>query len=228
MPIFQLTDELVFPKPELAEENGLLAVGGDLSLERLLLAYSLGIFPWYSEGEPILWWSPSPRLILEPDNFHIPKRLSRTIRSKTFSVTADRAFHQVISACSVTRTGIGEETWITDDMVTAYCKLYELGYAHSVECWQEGKLAGGLYGVSLGRTFFGESMFSITDNSSKVALSKLVPQLRKWNFDMIDCQMKTTHLMKFGAYEISGAEFRKRLERSVQHPVRRGRWDFDD
>jgi len=227
MPVFQLTDKIIFPPPEMAEENGLLAIGGDLSPERLLLAYSNGIFPWYSEGEPILWWSPSPRLVIFPDEFKMPKRLSRLMRQKTFSVTMDSAFRQVITSCANVDQRREKGTWITQDMVEAYCLLHELGFAHSVECWQNKKLVGGLYGVSLGGIFFGESMFSSAPNSSKIALASLVKKLLEKDFDLIDCQMKTEHLIQFGAREIPGPEFEKLLAKSMSSSIQTGKWHID-
>jgi leucyl/phenylalanyl-tRNA--protein transferase len=226
MPIFQLTDKLVFPPAELAEENGLLAVGGDLSPERLLLAYSKGIFPWYSERVPILWWSPSPRLVIFPAEFKIPKRLSRMVRQKIYSVTMDNAFRQVITACAKTDEREDKGTWITNEMLEAYCLLHNMGYAHSVECWLDDELVGGLYGISLGEIFFGESMFSIQPNSSKIALVYLLKKLQEWNFDLIDCQMKTEHLMQFGAREISGKEFWKFLPQSMSRPTQTEKWQL--
>lgn len=223
MPVFQLSDDLIFPSPELAEKNGLLAVGGDLSPERLLLAYGLGIFPWYSEGDPILWWSTSPRLVIRPVEFRLSRRLARLVRQAPFQVTFDQAFNQVICACSgPRRTELG--TWITAEMIEAYTRLHEMGYAHSVECWQEGELVGGLYGVSLGGIFFGESMFNRKANSSKVALASLVDLLRKWNFDLIDCQLKTEHLLQFGAREIPGREFLAILKKSLKKSTKCGKW----
>ena len=227
MPVFQLTDKIIFPPPEMAEENGLLAIGGDLSAERLLLAYSNGIFPWYSEGEPILWWSPSPRLVIFPDEFKMPKRLSRLMRQKTFSITMDSAFRQVITSCANVDQRREKGTWITQDMVEAYCLLHELGFAHSVECRQNKKLVGGLYGVSLGGIFFGESMFSSAPNSSKIALASLVKKLLEKDFDIIDCQMKTEHLIQFGAREIPGTEFQKLLAKSMSSSIQSGKWQID-
>ena len=224
MPLYQLTDNLIFPPAELAESNGLLAVGGDLSPERLLLAYSSGIFPWFSEGDPILWWSPSPRLVIFPDEFKIPKRLARLLRQKKFSVTMDRDFRQVISACATIDGREKKGTWITRNMEAAYCRLHDMGYAHSVECWHDEKLAGGLYGISLGGFFFGESMFSRKANGSKVALVSLVKKLLAWDFDLIDCQMKTPHLVQLGAREIPGPEFQKLLAKSMALPTHRGKW----
>lgn len=216
--IFQLTDDLIFPPPELASEEGLLAVGGDLSIERLVLAYSKGIFPWYGPGDPILWWSPDPRLILEPAGMHVPGRLARTIRQGVFQVTFNTSFPEVIKACASTPRRGQVGTWIGEEMIEAYSRLHEAGYAYSVESWREGKLVGGLYGVCLGKVFFGESMFSLVPDSSKVALAHLARWLQDWNFDMIDCQMKTEHLVRLGAREITGREFRQRLARSVRLP----------
>ena len=168
MPIFALSEEVVFPPPRLATREGLLAIGGDLSAERLLRAYRQGIFPWYSDDEPILWWSPDPRLVLYPREFHLSRSLERTIRRGDFSVTMDRAFERVIRECGRVRRETGEGTWIVAEMVEAYCGLHRAGFAHSVEVWQADDLAGGLYGVSLGRCFFGESMFTRVSNASKV------------------------------------------------------------
>ncbi|MFZ5759892.1 MAG: leucyl/phenylalanyl-tRNA--protein transferase [Thermodesulfobacteriota bacterium] len=225
--IFGLTDDLIFPPPYLAREDGLLAVGGDLSVERLLLAYSQGIFPWYGEEDPILWWAPDPRLVLEPAAFHLPRRLARMIRQGVFRVSCDTAFAEVIHSCSRPRPGKEQGTWLVPEMQEAYIRLHLAGHAHSVECWQGEELVGGLYGVALGRIFFGESMFSQVSNSSKVALAHLVDLLRQWEFDLIDCQMTTGHLIRLGAREIAGHEFYARLERAVAVPVRPGSWtDF--
>ncbi|MBU0960627.1 MAG: leucyl/phenylalanyl-tRNA--protein transferase [Proteobacteria bacterium] len=211
MPIFQLTDAPVFPHPSLAEDNGLLAVGGDLSVERLLAAYSQGIFPWYSEGEPPLWWFTDPRLVIFPEEFKVSKRLARTLRNTDFRITFDKSFDRVITSCANIRTENGEGTWISRDMQQAYCRLHRSGYAHSVECWQNETLAGGLYGVRLGKVFFGESMFTKISNGSKAALIALVTHLQQEGVALIDCQMTTSHLITFGAREISGAEFRRLL-----------------
>jgi len=215
MPVFQLTEKIIFPPPELAEENGLLAVGGDLSIERLLLAYSKGIFPWYSANDPILWWCPSPRLVIFPDEFKVPKRLARSIKQQKYTVTMDQAFLQVIIACANAADRQDKGTWIDDDMIKAYTHLHEMGYAHSVECWLDEDLIGGLYGIALGKIFFGESMFSRQSNASKVALAFLVEELIRRSFELIDCQLKTEHLMQFGAREIPGAEFQDRLAECV-------------
>ncbi|MBU4228711.1 MAG: leucyl/phenylalanyl-tRNA--protein transferase [Desulfurivibrionaceae bacterium] len=224
MPVFQLSDSLLFPPPALAREDGLLAVGGDLSVARLLLAYQDGIFPWYSRGEPILWWSPNPRLVLFPEEFHLSKRLGRTIRQQIFTLTFDTDFSGVINQCAHLRLEEGDGTWLSAEMVEAYQNLHDLGHAHSVECWQEGKLVGGLYGVSLGAVFFGESMFSLVRDSSKVALAGLVDRLQGWDFELIDCQVGTGHLQRLGAREIPGEEFSRRLARAVARPGRQGKW----
>jgi len=224
MPVFQLSDNLLFPPPALAREDGLLAVGGDLSVPRLLLAYQQGIFPWYSPGEPILWWSPNPRLVLIPEEFHLARRLARTIRQQIFRITFDTNFAQVIRACAQTRRKEGQGTWLDEAMIGAYCELHKQGYAHSVECWRNGELIGGLYGVALGAAFFGESMFSLVPDSSKAALAGLVERLKTWDFALIDCQVGTGHLQRLGAREISGAEFSSRLAQAVAGPSRLGSW----
>ncbi len=216
MTVYQLNKKIIFPPPELAEPNGLLAIGGDLTPLRLLTAYKTGIFPWFIEDEPILWWAPSPRLVLIPDEFHVPRRLARTIKQEIFTVTADTSFPEVISSCARVRIDTGEETWITDKMLEAYCRLYELGYAHSIECWKDNQLIGGLYGVALDRVFFGESMFSKTSDASKVALAALVDFCRRREIQLIDCQVTSQHLKQFGAREISGALFQKYLMNLIQ------------
>jgi leucyl/phenylalanyl-tRNA--protein transferase len=228
MPIFRLVDNTVFPPPDYADPSGLIAVGGDLSSERLLEAYRVGIFPWYSDDQPILWWSPDPRFILELEEFKISRSLKRTLKREIFRVTFDRVFEEVIDACSsVPREG-QRGTWITEEMRDAYVKLHGLGYAHSVEAWLEGKLVGGLYGVSLGKAFFGESMYHITTDASKVALATLVEKLKKWGFHFIDSQMTTEHMMRFGAKEIPRRIFLKRLQSALRHSTKRGKWHIDD
>lgn len=226
MPLYLLSDDLVFPSPQLAPKEGLLAVGGDLSQERLLLAYRMGIFPWYSRHEPILWWSPDPRLVLYPGELRISKSLQKTIKKGLFRITMDRAFYAVIEACAQSRTRADEGTWIVDEMIDAYCELHESGFAHSVEAWQDERLAGGLYGVSLGRCFFGESMFTRISNASKVAFVALVEHLRALNFDLIDCQVTTPHLLSFGAREISRARYLNELKKSLKPPTLKGQWFF--
>lgn len=221
MPVYLLTEELLFPPPHLAEDGGLLAVGGDLSEERLLLAYSSGIFPWYSDDEPILWWSPDPRLVLYPNELNVSGSLRKVLRKQVFRVTMDAAFPQIIAACA----SIRDSTWIIDDMIRAYCRLHESGYAHSVEVWQDGELAGGLYGVSLGRCFFGESMFSRRSNASKVALYHLVEHVKALHFDLIDCQVTSDHLLRLGAREIPRRQFLAEIKQSLKSPTLKGKWD---
>ena len=211
-----LSDELWFPPVEEAEEIGLLAVGGDLSPQRLLFAYSLGIFPWYNSGEPILWWSPVPRCVLFPDQVHISKTLRKVLDRGCFRVTFDRDFAAVIEACRQTRKNQG--TWITDEMCDAYVELHRLGFAHSVECWQQDVLVGGLYGISLGRCFFGESMFSQVSNASKVALASLCQHLQKKKFQVSDCQQTSDHLLTMGATEISRETFCQLLTEGLLDP----------
>ena len=224
MPVYRLTDEIIFPPPQLADKTGVLAIGGDLCEERLLLAYSLGIFPWYSEDEPILWWSPDPRLVLYPDEIRVSKSLEKVIKKQVFNVTFDAAFEQVINLCAGAGRRENEGTWILPEMIDAYCALYESGYAHSVEAWRDGILAGGLYGVSLGRCFFGESMFTLESNASKVAFARLVKFLEENSFDLIDCQVSTGHLKRFGAREIPRSLFLKQLKKSLAAPTLMGKW----
>ncbi len=215
MPVFTLSERLSFPPPHLAIKEGLLAVGGDLSAERILLAYRSGIFPWYSSGEPILWWSPDPRLVLYPDELRISKSLRKVIKRSHFHITVDRAFDAVIQACAEAKRSYGEGTWITDGMKNAYRELHRKGYAHSVEAWQSERLVGGLYGISIGRVFFGESMFSRVSNASKVAFVSLVENLKRIRFKLIDCQVRTDHLIRFGAREIPRKSFLEQLEKAV-------------
>ncbi len=229
MPVFLLDDSLLFPPGELAREDGLLAVGGDLRPERLLLAYRQGIFPWYNPGDPILWWCPDPRLILEPEKLHVSRRLRRTLARSPFRITFDQAFSEVIRACAQVRLERGEGTWLTDEMIQAYIQLHRMGYAHSVEAWQEGMLAGGVYGVAMGRVFFGESMFHRVTNASKAAFVALVNQLRIWDFAMVDCQVVTRHLKSFGARTIPRREFLRMISCLVVQPSKApgGAWSND-
>jgi leucyl/phenylalanyl-tRNA--protein transferase len=224
MPVYQLTDAVRFPDPERAGPRGLLAVGGDLRMERLLLAYQLGIFPWYGPGEPILWWSPPRRCVMEPGGFHASRRLQQLVRQGRFTVTFDQAFPHVIRACAETRLVQGEGTWIVPEMIDAYCDLHDAGFAHSAEAWWEGELAGGIYGVSLGRAFFGESMFTRITNGSKIAFQALAQRLADWEFSVLDCQITNPHLARLGAYEITRREFLRRLNAALQLPTRRGKW----
>ena len=226
MSVFLLSDKIEFPPPHLATDDGLLAVGGDLSQERLLLAYKMGIFPWFSGEEPIIWWSPDPRLVLYPWEMKVSRSLNITINKGVFHVTMDTAFDQVINECARIRLRNNEETWLVENMIDAYCKLHELGFAHSVESWFKGELAGGLYGVSLGRCFFGESMFTRKSDASKVALVALCNHLKALSFDMIDCQVVSEHLIRFGAREIPRSQFISQLEKSLEADTISGRWTF--
>ncbi len=224
MAIFRLTEKVSFPPPHFAEPDGLLAFGGDLSEKRLLLAYRMGIFPWYSQGDPILWWSPDPRLVLYPEEIIISTRLKRVIKQHKFEISFDKAFADVIYACAYTRIAENKGTWILDEMIDAYCRLHESGYAHSVEAWHESRLAGGLYGVSLGGCFFGESMFTQVANASKVALVALCDFMKRLSFDFIDCQVASPHLMRMGAREIPRPLFLKELEQSLKKKTLKGKW----
>lgn len=228
MPVFRLIEEPVFPSPRLADDDGLLAVGGDLSQERLLRAYSMGIFPWYAEDQPILWWSPDPRLILIPDELRISRSLRKTIERDIFDVTYDTAFDEVIEKCSVVHRINTGSTWITEEMRRAYLHLHHSGFAHSVEVRYQGELAGGLYGVALGGAFFGESMFHLKSDASKTALVTLVRTLGAWNFTLVDCQVTTHHLISLGAREVPRSEFMTMLKKALELPTRRGRWTPTD
>lgn len=218
-----------FPAPDraLTAPDGLLAAGGNLSPRRLLRAYRTGIFPWYSPGQPILWWSPDPRLVLFPESINIARSLRKTLRKDLFAVTADAAFPAVIAACAAPRLKTGAGTWITPEMNRAYCRLHRLGYAHSIETWRAGELVGGLYGVAVGQVFFGESMFSLVSDASKVALVALAAQLRRWGFTLIDCQMRTEHLTRMGAVDLPRATFLQLLERYCALPGWEQRWRID-
>ena len=202
MPIYRLGKDPVFPPVELSTEEGILAVGGDLSPERLIIAYSQGIFPWYSQGEPIIWWSPDPRFVLFPDEIKVSKSMRQVLRRNVFRVTFDQAFREVIASCQRVQRRKQRGTWITREMLDAYCLLHDCGFAHSVEVWQGDDLAGGLYGVSLGRCFFGESMFARVGNASKAALITLTMRLRERGFLIIDSQVYTEHMESMGAREI--------------------------
>jgi leucyl/phenylalanyl-tRNA--protein transferase len=219
MPVFTLSQRLSFPPPHLAIREGLLAVGGDLGVERLLLAYRSGIFPWYSKEEPILWWSPDPRLVLYPDELRTSRSLRRVIKREEFTITFDQQFASVIQGCAEAKRAYGEGTWITDEMNAAYCELHRHGHAHSVEAWQADEMVGGLYGVAIGRAFFGESMFNRVSNASKVAFVGLVEKLKAHDFVLIDCQVRTGHLIRFGAREISRRIFLTQLADAVDRPT---------
>ncbi|MDP3482661.1 MAG: leucyl/phenylalanyl-tRNA--protein transferase [Sulfuricella sp.] len=207
----------------LREPNGLLAAGGDLSPQRLIEAYRRGIFPWFNPGEPILWWSPDPRMVLFPGELKVSRSLRKTLKKQPYEIRADTAFRQVMEACAAPRGG-HSGTWITPAMIDAYTELHRQGLAHTVETWMDDKLVGGLYGVSLGRMFYGESMFSLATDASKIAFVHLVRQLERWGFGMIDCQMKTAHLASLGAREIPRAEFSQKLSELVNFPGINGAW----
>jgi leucyl/phenylalanyl-tRNA--protein transferase len=224
--VYRLDERLVFPPPDHAEE-GLLAVGGDLKPERLILAYSQGIFPWYQRG-PILWHSPDPRMVLLADRLRVPRSLAKTMRRKPYALTLDTEFARVVSACASVRRPRQRTTWITPAMKTAYVELHRRGYAHSVESWREGELVGGLYGVSLGGVFFGESMFARAPDASKIAFVALVEQLRRWEITLIDSQVYTDHLARFGAEEWPRREYLGALRKALTRPNRLGPWSFDE
>lgn len=225
MPVYRLSAALAFPPPAHAEPSGLLAVGGDLSSERLLLAYAQGIFPWYDQP-PILWFSPDPRMVIEPGGLHVARRLRRRLRQGAFELSLDTAFEHVIRACAAPRAG-ADGTWLTPEMIDAYLALHEAGFAHSCEAWQEGELAGGIYGVSLGGAFFAESMFHRATDASKAALTALVWQLEAWGFSLFDCQLPTPHLASLGAKPWPRERFLTALEAALRAPTRRGRWRLE-
>ena len=218
MPVFRLSDELIFPDPRWATQEGLLAIGGNLSPERLVLAYRLGIFRWYGEGEPILWWSPDPRCVLFPQEVYVSRRLARVIRQRRFHLTCNQAFAGVVNACADVRVQNGEETWLTAEMREAFKKLHGLGFAHSVEAWEDGELVGGLYGVALGKFFFGESMFHHQTNASKVVLAQLLRYLGREGFLLLDCQVPNPHLTSMGARGIPRHDFLELLDRGGLGP----------
>jgi leucyl/phenylalanyl-tRNA--protein transferase len=210
----------------LRDPNGLLAAGGDLSPERLLDAYARGIFPWFGDDDPLLWWSPDPRMVLAAGDLRISRSLRRVLQSGRFHVTMDTAFAEVMAGCAEPRPG-QDGTWITPEIADAYARLATLGFAHSVEAWSDGTLAGGLYGVAIGRMFFGESMFSRVSDASKVALVHLVRQLERWGLPIIDCQMSTPHLASLGARDIARTDFVRAVGRLVRQPAVPAPWRFD-
>jgi leucyl/phenylalanyl-tRNA---protein transferase len=224
MTVFLLNDSLVFPDPRCAESDGLVAVGGDLRIERLILAYQNGIFPWYSEGNPIMWFSPDPRLVLFPDRLRVSKSLTKVIKSEVFEVRFDTCFEEVIMRCATIKRQNQDATWITNDMIDAYVIMHYEGFAHSVETFYEDKLVGGLYGISLGGAFFGESMFHSMSNASKVSLYRLVEKLKLWRFDFIDSQISTNHMKSLGAREVHRESFLAMLELTLKRKTRRGKW----
>jgi leucyl/phenylalanyl-tRNA--protein transferase len=225
-PIYWLDDNpALFPHPDsaLIEPNGLLAAGGDLSTQRILNAYSLGIFPWYNEGEPILWWSPTPRCVISPQGFRPSRSLKKLIARNEFTVTLNQEFESVISNCADLRT---EGTWINEDMIEAYCRLNLEGFAHSIECRLNGVLVGGLYGIAIGGVFFGESMYSTVSNASKVAFAYLCEKLSLWGYELVDCQVHSPHLESLGAIEINRVEFTQALSRGLKAPTS-AEWHHD-
>jgi leucyl/phenylalanyl-tRNA--protein transferase len=222
MPVYQIPHELIFPDPELAEEDGLLGVGGDLSLERLLLAYANGIFPWFSKGEPIMWWSPNPRCVLRPEKLKISTSLRQALKKGDYEVRFDTCFEEVIRQCSASKRKGQRGTWITREMQEAYIRLFELGFAHSTEVFMDGKLAGGLYGVSIGGTYSGESMFHLRPEASKIALYHLVERLKERGYPLIDCQVTNQHLLSLGAEEMPRKEFLKQLIKNREKREKKG------
>ena len=225
MPIFRLNKELEFPDPSYAEDEGILAIGGDLSIDRLILAYANGIFPWPRKGAPLLWWSPDPRMVMYPDQMKVSKSLKQLIRSNKYTYTYDKDFASVIRHCATIPRMGQDGTWITKDMLKAYLKLNREGFAHSVETWHEGELVGGLYGVSLGKVFFGESMFSSMRDASKYAFYHLVQVLKQWDFELIDAQQDTEHMRRLGAINMPREEFMEKLESAVSQPTYKGNWN---
>ena len=225
MPIFALSDDLAFPDPALAED-GLLAVGGDLSSERLVLAYKNGIFPWYNPGDPILWWSPNPRFVLFPDELKVSKSMRPYFNQKKYRVTFDTVFEQVIDQCAKVKRSGQEDlgTWITDEMRTAYINLHRIGLVHSVEVWKDQELVGGLYGLAIGNIFFGESMFALAPNASKFGFIVLVKRLKDLGYKLIDCQQETTHLGSLGARAIDLSEFKMFLKGNLDVQTQVGNW----
>ena len=223
------TPETQFPSPNSASEEGLVAVGGEITTKRVLSAYRQGIFPWYSEDQPVLWWSPEPRAILYPDGIKISRSLKKTLRRSKFSITADTAFSEVVKACAGPRTQSPTGgTWITAEMMDTYNRLHQLGYGHSIEVWDEEKLVGGLYGLSLGSAFFGESMFSHKTDASKFALVYLAKFSKSSGIDFIDCQLPTVHLASMGAINISRKEYLRILEAALKHQDHTKCWQLDD
>ena len=227
MPVYRLPESHVFPPPDHAEPSGLLAVGGDLHPRRILMAYAQGIFPWYSDGDPILWFSPDPRFVLDPQALHLGRSLKKRIRRGDYEIRLDTAFEEVIRACRAAGRPGQEGTWITDDMERAYIELHRMGFAHSAEAWKDGQLVGGLYGVAIGHVFSGESMFARASDASKVAFVWLVRQLTRWGFQLIDCQIETDHLERFGAQPMPRSQFLDRLSDGLRHCRPSHPWQFE-
>jgi len=224
MAVYSLGTEAAFPHPNLADKDGLLAIGGKLEIDWLVLAYENGIFPWYNEDNPILWWSPDPRLIIRPNHFKVKKSFRRTLKKHNFTIKFDYQFEQVIETCKNIPRKEEDGTWITDEMQEAYINLHHHGLAHSLEVYEQDELVGGLYGVSLGKAFFGESMFFKKRDASKVALYYLCSELSKWNFHFIDAQVETDHLISLGAEKIPRTEFLSKLEQALIFPTCKGKW----
>lgn len=225
--MYLLSEKLIFPPPETATAEGIVAVGGDVSPERLILAYSQGIFPWPVRGLPLLWFSPDPRFVLEFGRVHVPRSLRKQIGRGEYEVRFDTAFDEVVRGCAESYRPGQDGTWITDPLREGFSSLHQLGYAHSIETYRDGELVGGLYGVSLGRAFFGESMFSRASDASKVAFVTLLGQLAAWQFEFVDCQVHTEHLARFGATHWSRARFLRSLHATLAHPSRDGRWTLE-
>ena len=224
MPVFQLSEDLVFPDVELATSEGILAIGGDLSPERLVLAYKRGIFPWFSDDQPIIWWAPDPRFVLFPEDLKISKSMKSVFNKGAFEVRFDTCFSEVINACKTVDRKEQDGTWITDEMKNAYIKLHELGLAHSVEVFKDDCLVGGLYGISLGKVFFGESMFANESNASKVGFITLVQHLKERGFEIIDCQVYTQHLESLGGIEVPRKEFMHYLRSALSADTLKSKW----
>lgn len=228
MTVYRLPDDAIaFPPPSEADEDGLLAIGGDLRPERVAAAYAQGIFPWPHEGLPLLWFSPDPRMVMRPSELHVPRRLERTIRGGGFELRLDTAFRAVMEACASVPRRDEPGTWITPQMIESYGALHEAGLAHSAEIYREGRLVGGIYGISIGRMFCGESMFFRERDASKLALVGLVRQLGRWDFDLVDAQLPTEHLASLGFAPVPRADFLRRLRAAVSQPTRLGPWTLE-
>ena len=225
MPVYLIPSSNIFPHPLAASQEGILGVGGDLNPERLLLAYQFGIFPWYSEGEPIMWWSPNPRFVLVPGEVVVSKSMRPYFNQDKFKLTADQAFEEVIRNCQKVKRKDQMGTWITEDMVEAYIQLHQLGYAHSLEVWENNTLVGGLYGISLGKVFYGESMFSSTNNASKYAFISLCRKLEELGFWIIDCQQHNKHLESLGGKFMDGKGFHRLMQKNSFEESRVGSWN---
>lgn len=227
MPLFRLSKKIDFPPAWLARSDGLLCIGGDLSAKRLIQAYENGIFPWFSNEEPILWWSPDPRLVIFPKDVHVSRSLKKRIGKNNYQIRINQAFEQTIVSCAYPRKQGHEGTWLVDEMIEAYIELHRLGFAHSIETWKDGILKGGLYGVCLGKCFFGESMFSFETDTSKMALVALARYLEQYDFDLIDCQVTTSHLLRMGAVEITRNSFLDIIKTSVKEKTDSKLWHPD-